>query len=176
MRAGFKIALAALLILAAEPAFAQTAGTTMPPGTQNPAVAQPRLVAPPQSVLSQPAQNYQPGPQPGGPPQPSGSQPSQAYQPGPQPGEPSPGALIVPGDAGGLCECVVNHDRAVSPFDKTKMHQSCLASVAACQSACNTDHSFSFVPHAIYTCPGGGEGTGRVAASASPVRRLASAR
>jgi hypothetical protein len=125
----------ALATLALHPALAQVPSSAAPAGTQNPALAQPRLVAPPP-----PAQLVSPPPvQPG---------------PGPQPDAPSAASLIVPGGAGGLCECLINHDPGQSVFDKTKMHQRCLGNVEACQALCNTPRYFSFVPHAVYTCPG----------------------
>jgi hypothetical protein len=173
-------AFAVVLAFVVVPDSAQSPGSqTMPAGVQNPAlVQQPQLVTPlrlprqpgaaaaaPQPQLAQP---YQPGPQPGGTaaaPQPQLAQP---YQPGPQPGaaqpgptqpgptpnEPAPSALISPDGTGGLCECLISHDPSLSVFDKSRMHQSCLASVDACQAACNTQRYFSFVPHAIFTCPG----------------------
>jgi hypothetical protein len=62
-------------------------------------------------------------------------------------------------------------------FDKTKMHQTCLGSPEACQAACQTDHYYSFVPHAIYTCPGpSGPATGHIAMNTRPVVRLLSRR
>jgi len=151
----------AVLAVAVVPAAAQSPGSgTMPAGAQNPAqnpaLVQPQLVTPlrlgpqpgtaatPQPQLAQP---YQPGPQPGG------AQPGPT-PPGPTPNEPAASALIGPDGTGGLCECLISHDPSLSLFDKARMHQSCLASVDACQAACNTQRYFSFVPHAIYTCPG----------------------
>jgi hypothetical protein len=151
-----KFILAAVLALAVQPAFAQAPITPMPPGAQNPAVAQPRLVAPPPMLT-------QPGPQP------------TAQPAGPQPGSPS--ALIVPGGAGGLCECLNSHNLSAAAFDKTHLHQSCLGSVDACQAACNTQYLFSFVPHAPFTCPGRpGEELGKVAVNARPSVLLLSQR
>lgn len=164
----FKFALAAALTLALQSAFAQTSGTSsMPPGTQNPALAQPRLVQPPQLV-----QPYQPGPQPGAPAPSAGVQP---FQPGPQPGQPAPSALIGPGGAGGLCECLNSHVLSAEAFDKTHLHQSCLASADACQTSCNTQNLYSFVPHAIYTCPGRPE-EGHIAMNTRRSTRLLGAR
>jgi hypothetical protein len=97
---------------------------------------------------------------------------------GPQPGGPqpdqSPASMIVPGGAGGLCECLINHDPSIPVLDKTRIHRSCLASVDACQAACNTDHYYSFVPHAVFTCPGRpDQETGHIALNTrSAVRRL----
>jgi hypothetical protein len=157
MRLGLVFALATMAALALQPAFAQSsAGGTMPAGTQNPAVAQPRLVAPPQLTS------------PSAPP---------LAPAGPQPDAPSPASMIVPGGAGGLCECLITHDQGVSPFDKTKMHQACLVSVEACQAVCNSPRVFSFVPHAVYTCPGTpGEGSRPVAANPRSAVRLATSR
>lgn len=156
MRPVFMFVLAAMAALALQPARAQTpSGSTIPPGTQNPALAQPRLVAPPQPSLILPS-----------------------AQPATPPAEAaSPSSLIIPGGAGGLCECLLSHDPALSVFDKTKMHQACLASVEACQAVCNTPHSFSFVPHAVYTCPGRpGEESRPVAGNNRRSVRLAAAR
>jgi hypothetical protein len=157
MRPVLRFALAALFGLVIQPALAQTPSTsTMPAGTQNPAVAQPRLVAPPPVQLTPP-----PPAQPAAPPSDAAS----------------PASMIIPGGAGGLCECLINHDPALSVFDKTKMHQTCLASVEACQAVCNTPRYFSFVPHAVYTCPGRpGEEVRPVAAARdrSPLRLAAS--
>jgi hypothetical protein len=158
MRPVCSFAFAAIVALALHPANAQTPSSSMPAGTQNPALAQPQLVAPPPVRLMQPA------PQPGGP------QPG-----GPTPDSPNAGVLITPGGAGGLCECLNSHNLSASVFDKTKMHQVCLGSVDACQAACNTQYLFSFVPHAIYTCPGRPE-EGHVAMNAQPSVRLLSAR
>jgi hypothetical protein len=152
MRPVFKFALAVLTVLALQPAFAQTpSSSTMPAGTQNPAIAQPRLVVPPQPVLSSPP-----------PVEPQSDAPA------------SPSSLIIPGGAGGLCECLVSQDQSETAFDRSKMHQTCLASVDACQAVCNTPHSYSFVPHAMYTCPGPPGGEPRpVAASDRRTVRLA---
>lgn len=156
-----KCAMAALLALAVAPAGAQTPSGAMPPGTQNPATAQPQLVAPATPQLTQPTPPAGPPPQPAAP---GGMTP--------------PSALIIPGGAGGLCECLINHDPNLPPFDKTKMHQVCLGSVEACQSACNTQRYYSFVPHAIFTCPAGpGEpGAGHIASGPRSPLRLASTR
>ena len=153
-----KLALAVMVASALQPALAQTPSRgAMPAGTQNPAVAQPQLVAPPPPArLSTP-----PAPQP----QPQPLAPSAAA--GPQ----TPGSMIIPGGAGGLCECLVNHDPTLTVFDKTKMHQSCMANVDACQAACNTQHFFSWVPHAVYTCPAR-PGEGQVAMNTLPASRL----
>jgi len=160
MLAFVKLALAAVLILALQPAYAQSPGAeSMPPGAQNPALVQPRLVPPPQPMLGQPAQ---PGPQP-----------TAAAPTGPQPGSPSAGALIVPGGAGGLCECLNSHNLSAAAFDKTHLHQSCLASAEVCQARCNTKYLFSFVPRAIYTCPGRPEeDVARVASNERPTSRM----
>ena len=220
MRPVVTLLLSAALALTLQPAVAQSPGAaTMPAGTQNPALAQPRLVPAPGGPLSQAAPQpggYRPGPQPSGDqpsPQPSGYQPGpqptsapaapqpggfqpgpqpggfqpgpqpggyppapapqpSSFQPGPQPGgfqpgptpdSPSAGVLAVPGGAGGLCECLIGHDRSLAALDKTKMHQTCLGNVAACQAACQTDHAYSFVPHAVYTCPLQPEKPGNVA-------------
>src|ERR1700737_5149332 len=110
MRPVFTFALV-MMALALHPALAQSPSTTtMPPGAQNPAIAQPRLVAPPP-----PAQLIPPPPLP-------------APTAGPQP-DAGPSALIIPGGAGGLCECLNGHNLSASVFDKTKMHQRCLGSV-----------------------------------------------
>jgi hypothetical protein len=148
-------ALAATLTLLAQPVLAQTpSANPMPPGTQNPALAQPQLVAPPPAQLGSPPRSAAP---PSGPT--------------------SPGALIVPGGAGGLCECLVDHDPSHPTYDKTKLLQRCLVSVDACQAACNTDHYYSFVPNATYTCPGNpGEASGHIAMNTRPALRLLSAR
>jgi hypothetical protein len=154
MRLGFVVALA-MAVLVWRPALAQSSSGTMPAGTQNPAVAQPRLVAPPQLVT------------------PPAAQPAAAV---PQPDEPSPSSMINPGGPGGLCECLVNHDPGAPPLDKNRMHQACLASVEACQAVCNSPRVFSFVPHAVYSCPGRpGEGSRPVAANRS-LLRLATSR
>lgn len=162
MRLGLVFALATMTALAAPPAFAQSSGTsTMPAGTQNPALAQPRLVAPPPQLLSPLA------------PQ-SAAQPAVA---GPQPDAPSPASMIIPGGAGGLCECLINHDPGVPALDKNKMHQACLVSVEACQAVCNSPRVYSFVPHAIYSCPGRpGEVSRPVAANDRSPVRLATSR
>ena len=158
MRPGFVFVLAALAALAVQPAFAQSSGgSTMPAGTQNPAVAQPRLVAPPELM---------------GRPQPA----AQPVPAGPQPDDPSPASMIIPGGAGGLCECLINHDPGVPALDKNRMHQACLASVEACQAVCNSPRVYSFVPHAVYSCPGRpGEVSRPVAANNRSVVRLATA-
>jgi len=135
----------------------------MPPGTQNPALVQPRLVQPPQPVLVQPPQ---PQAQPIAPPLAA-----------PPPAAASPSALIIPGGAGGLCECLNSHSLSATEFDKTHLHQSCLVSADACQAACNTANLYSYVPHAIYTCPGRpGEDLGHVAMNMRPSTRRLSAR
>ena len=134
MKLTVKLAAGMILALTLRPALAQMPGTsTVPAGTQNPALAQPRLNPPPA----------------GQPTQPAPEQPAAA----PQRDAASRGSMIIPGGAAGLCECLVNHDPAVPVLDITKMHQTCLASVDACQAACNTDHYYSFVPHAVNTCP-----------------------
>ena len=162
MRLGFVFALAAVAALTVLPAFAQSpGGSTMPAGTQNPAVAQPRLVAPPELMAR---------PQPIAP----SSLPAAA---GPQPDEPSPASMIIPGGAGGLCECLINHDPSVPALDKNRMHQACLASVEACQAVCNSPRVYSFVPHAVYSCPGRpGEESRPVAANNRSVVRLVASR
>jgi hypothetical protein len=163
MRPVFTFALTALAVLALQPAFAQTP-STMPPGTQNPALAQPRLVAPPVQLVQPP----RPGPQP----LPAGPQPGS-----PQPDASSPSALITPGGAGGLCECLNSHALSASIFDKTRLHQRCLTSAEACQAACNTQYLFSFVPHSIFTCPvRPGEEVGHVAMNTRPSARQLGAR
>jgi hypothetical protein len=160
MRLGFVFALAAMAALAMQPAFAQSSGgSTMPAGTQNPAVAQPRLVAPAELTAR---------------PQPAATSPQPAA--GPQPDDPSPASMIIPGGAGGLCECLINHDPGVPMLDKNRMHQACLASVEACQAVCNSPRVYSFVPHAVYSCPGRpGEASRPVAANDRSVVRLATA-
>jgi hypothetical protein len=152
MGRGSIFALAATLTLLAQPALAQTPGaSSMPAGTQNPALAQPQLVAPAPVQLAPP-------PRPAAPPP---STPT------------SPGALIVPGAAGGLCECLVDHDPSHPVYDKTRMHQRCLGSADACQAACNTERFYSFIPHATYTCPGNpGDATGHIAMNMRPALRL----
>ena len=161
MGRGLMFTSGAVLALLLHPAIAQTPGqmpaaAAMPPGTQNPALAQPPAAAPAPVRMS---------PTPVPPATPPTSQ--------------SPAALIVPGGAGGLCECLINHDApGKKQFDKTRMHQTCLANVDACQAACNTDHYYSFVPHAVYTCPmqPGGPNTGHIAMNAAPAVRLLSRR
>jgi len=141
MRAVVTLVLSTVLVLALEPAFAQSTAqspgaATMPPGAQNPAVVQPTMIPPAQLT-----------------PQPAPAQP--APPPAPAQTPESPTALITPDTAaGGLCECLINHDPHLPVYDKTKMHQRCLGSPEACQAECQTDRYFSFVPHAIYTCPG----------------------
>lgn len=158
MRLGFVFALAIMAALASQPAFAQSSGgSTMPAGTQNPAVAQPRLVAPPE-LMARPQPAAQPAPA------------------GPQPDDPSPASMIIPGGAGGLCECLINHDPGVPALDKNRMHQACLVSIEACQAVCNSPRVYSFVPHAVYSCPGRpGEASRPVAANDRSVVRLATA-
>ncbi len=178
MRRVVMLVLSAMLALALQPAFAQSPGAaTMPPGTQNPALAQPRLIIPPGGPLSQPApqpNSTQPGPQPTGA-QP-GPQPSN-FQPGPTPNQPAPSALIGPGDTQGLCECLIYQDPNLPPYDKTKIHRSCSPSPDSCQAACNSGKYFSFVPHAIFSCPGQpGEPNGHIAMNFSPALRLLSRR
>jgi hypothetical protein len=156
MRLGFVFGLAAVGMLALQPAFAQSSGGTMPAGTQNPAVAQPRLIAPPE-LISRPS------------PQPAPA--------GPQPDAPSPSSMTLPGGAGGLCECLINHDPGAPAFDKSKMHQACLVSVDACQAVCNSPRVFSFVPQAVYSCPGRPDESSRpVAANERNPVRLATSR
>lgn len=82
---------------------------------------------------------------------------------------------MVPGGAGGFCECLINHDAGLSVFDKTKMHQACLANVEACQAVCNTQRFFSFIPNAVYTCPGRRDEPGHVAMNTRPAARLLTA-
>jgi hypothetical protein len=161
MRLGFVFALTAMAALAVPPAFAQSpGGSTMPAGTQNPAVAQPRLVTPLELMAR---------------PQPAAT-PSSQPTAGPQPDDPSPASMIIPGGAGGLCECLINHDPGVPAIDKNRMHQACLASVEACQAVCNSPRVYSFVPHAVYSCPGRpGEVSRPVAANDRSVVRLATA-
>ncbi|MFZ2004004.1 MAG: hypothetical protein WAV02_02885 [Stellaceae bacterium] len=178
MRQVVTLVLSAALALTLQPAFAQSPGAaTMPPGTQNPAlVQQPRLIPPPGGPLSPPAtqpSGYQPGPQPESA-QP-GPQPSN-FQPGPTPDQPAPSALIGPGDTGGLCECLINHDPNLPPYDKTMIHRSCTSTVDACQAACNTGKYYSFVPHAVFSCPGQPEPNGHIAMNFSPMSRLLSRR
>lgn len=190
MRPVVTLSLSALLALTLRPALAQSPGAaTMPPGTQNPALVQPQLVQPPGGPLSQVApqpSGYTSGPQPSTAqpsgytpgPQPSGYQPGpqpSGFQPGPTPSNPAPSALIGPDGAGGLCECLINHDPNISPFDKTKMHLGCKDSPDACRAACQTDRYFSFVPHAVFSCPGpGGPATGHIALNTRPAVRLLS--
>jgi hypothetical protein len=158
MGRGSILALTAILALLPQPGFAQTPGaSSRPAGTQNPAVVQPQLVTPAPVQLAPPA-------------------PPIAVPPGgPTPN--SHGALVVPGGAGGLCECLIDHDPAHPTWDKTRMHQRCLGSVDACQAACNTERFYSFVPHATYTCPSNpGEAGGHIAMNMQPVLRRLSAR
>jgi hypothetical protein len=169
MRPMVTFIMSAALALTLQPAFAQSPGaSTMPPGTQNPAVAQPHLVPAPGGPLSPsspPPTSAQPGTQPASA-QP-GSQPNSAQPqpvsatpgtapPGATPDQPASSALLTPDatGAGGLCQCLSNQDPKVSPFDQTQMHQSCRDSIEACQTECQTDHDYSFVPHAVFTCPG----------------------
>jgi hypothetical protein len=156
MGRGLILALAATLALLAQPALAQTpAARSMPAGTQNPALAQPQLVAPAPVQLVPPSPPITPPP----------SAPT------------SPGALIVPGGAGGLCECLIDHDPSHPTWDKTRMQQRCLASADACQAVCNTERFYSFIPHATYTCPGNpGDATGHIAMNMQPAMRLLSRR
>jgi hypothetical protein len=135
-----KVALAAIVVLALgpalRPALAQSPGASMMPiGAQNPAVTQPPPIAPRTPVVLPPSTTVVP------------------QEPAPPPANQSPASMIIPGGAAGLCECLINHDPSAPAFDKTKMHQSCLASVDACQAACNSDHYYTFVPHAAFTCP-----------------------
>ena len=155
MGRGLIFALAAMLSLLVQPALAQTPGaSSRPAGTQNPALAQPQPIAPAPVQLA--------------PPSPPLASPSAPI---------SPGALIVPGGAGGLCECLMDHDPAHPTWDQTRMHQRCLASVDACQAACNTERFYSFVPHATYTCPGSpGNATGHIAMNTQPALRLLASR
>ena len=150
MSLGSKLAIGAAFALMLQPALAQTPSPpSMPVGTQNPALAQPQLAAPAPVQLT---------------PQPPAA---------PQPDAASPSSMIIPGGAGGLCECLINHDASLSVFDKTKMHQACLASVDACRAACNTDHYYSFVPHAVFTCPvRPDQDTGHIAMNTRPAVRL----
>jgi len=152
---GSILALMTALTLLAPPALAQTPRTsTMPPGTQNPALVQPQAVAPAPIQLAPP------------------SPPIAA------PGSPSsPGLSVVPGTAGGLCECLIDHDPSHPTWDKTRMHQRCLGSVDACQAACNTERFYSFIPHATFTCPGNpGEASGHIAMNLRPALLRLSAR
>jgi hypothetical protein len=155
MGRGWTFVLAAALTLLALSASAQTPNANpMPPGTQNPALVQPQLVAPPPAQLVPP-------PQLGGP----SRSPT------------SSGALTVPGGAGGLCECLVDHDPSHPTYDKTRLLQRCLVSVDACQAACNSERFYSFIPHATYSCPGNpGEASGHIAMNMRPAPRLLSAR
>ena len=85
--------------------------------------------------------------------------------------------MIIPGGAGGLCECVISHEPGAPALDQSKMHQACLASVEACQAVCNSPRVYSFVPHAAYSCPGRpGESSTPVAANRRSVVRLATSR
>jgi hypothetical protein len=141
-------------VSAQTPSASATPPAPMPPGTQNPALAQPQLVAPPPVQLVPPSE-------PAAPP----SAPL------------SPGALITPGGAGGLCECLVDHDPSHPTYDKTRMTQHCLVSVDACQAACNTEQFYSFIPHATYTCPiNPGDASGHIAMNMRPTFRLLGAR
>ena len=201
MRPVVTLVLSAAFLLTLQPAFAQSSGAaTTPAGTQNPAVVQPRLIPPPGGpLLSQPApqpNGYQPGPQPSGyqaephakgfvpgpqpnsgqpGPQPASAQPGpqpNGFQPGPTPNQPAPSALIGPDNAGGLCECLIDHDPNLPNYDKTKIRRSCSPSPDACQSACNTGKYYSFVPHAVFSCPGQPEPNGHIAMNFSPAWRL----
>ena len=156
MRPMVTFVMSAALALTLQPAFAQSPGaSTMPPGTQNPAVVQPHLVPAPGGPLSPVA-----SPQP----QSTGAQPNNAQsavqpasaQPGATPDQTGSSALVTPDatGAGGLCQCLTTQGPHVSPFDQTQMHQSCRDSVEACQTECQTDHDYSWVPHAVFTCPG----------------------
>jgi hypothetical protein len=163
MRLAVTIILSAALVLALRPTLAQSPGAaTMPPGTQNPALVQPQMTPPvqltPQPIVIPPA----------GAPQPGAASPPSA-----------PSALITPdgSGAGGLCECLVNHDTKLPVLDKTKMHWRCVGSPEACQQECQTDRYFSFVPHAIGTCPSpSGPAAGHIALSSRPVLLLLSRR
>lgn len=134
--------MSAALALTLQPAFAQSpSASTMPPGTQNPAIAQPHLVQPPGGPLPPVAS-----------PQPASATPDAA----PPTDQPGSSALVAPDatGAGGLCQCLTNEGPKVSPSNQTQMLQSCRESVAACQTECQTDHAYSWVPHAVFTCPG----------------------
>jgi hypothetical protein len=163
MRLGSVFAAAAMAALALQPAFAQSGGGSMPAGTQNPAAAQPRLVTPAQLVA---------------PPQPVWLSPGQAAPAEPQPDASSPSSMIIPGGAGGLCECpIISHEPGAPVLDQSKIHLACLASVEACQAVCNSPRVFSFVPHAVYSCPGRpGEASTPVATNRRGVVRLATSR
>jgi hypothetical protein len=152
MGRGLIFAVAAMLVFVAQPLLAQSPGArSMPAGTQNPALAQPQLVAPAPVQLVPPSPPIAPPP----------SAPT------------SSGAMIIPGGAGGLCECLIDHDPSHPTWDKTRMQQRCLASADACQAACNTERFYSFIPHATYTCPGSpGEATGHIAMNMQPTLRL----
>jgi hypothetical protein len=156
MGRGSIFALAAMLTLLVLPAWAQMpSANSMPAGTQNPAVVQPQMTAPAPVRPAPPSQPAAP----------------QATAPA------SPDALIGPGSAGGLCECLIDHDPSHPTWDKTRMHQRCMGSVDACRAACNTERFYSFIPHATYTCPGNpGDTTGHIAMNMRPALRLLAAR
>jgi hypothetical protein len=163
--------MSAALTLTLQPAFAQSpSASAMPPGTQNPALVQPHLVPAPGGPLS-PAT-----------PQPNSGQPvaqPASAQPGATPEQPGSNAMILPDStgAGGLCQCLTNDRPGVSPFDQTQMHQSCRNSVEACQTECQTDHNYSWVPHAVFTCPGPATpAPGHIAMSRRPAVLLLSRR
>jgi hypothetical protein len=68
----------------------------------------------------------------------------------------------APAGAAGLCQCLPPPD--ASPFDRTSLHLSCLGTLYGCQSACNTNVAFSYIPDARHSCPARPEEeTGRIA-------------
>jgi hypothetical protein len=163
MRPVVTIVLAATLALGLHPALAQQSpgAATMPPGTQNPALAQPQMASP---LIPGTRTNAA---------QPSGTPPS----PGAAPGTAAPSADTTPTGAAGLCQCLISQGPNVPPLDQTKLHLSCSASVGACQAACNTDKSFAFIPEAAFSCPGQPqEQNGHIVMNFTPVTRLLSRR
>ena len=54
--------------------------------------------------------------------------------------------------AGGLCQCLPPPGGR-SPFENTDLRISCRGTLYACQSGCNTNITFSYIPDARYSCP-----------------------
>ncbi|HTW51939.1 MAG TPA: hypothetical protein VME45_08610 [Stellaceae bacterium] len=163
MRPMVTFVMSAALALTLQPAFAQSpSASTMPPGTQNPAIAQPHLVTPPGGPVASPTTSAQPEAPPAATPE-----------------QPASSASVTPDatGAGGLCQCLTNQGPKVPPLDQTQMHQSCRVSVEACQTECQTDHYYSWVPHAVFTCPGPSTpAPGHIAMSRRPAMLLLSRR
>jgi len=76
----------------------------------------------------------------------------------------------APAGAAGLCQCLPPPDGG--PFERTSLHLSCLGTLYGCQSACNTNVAFSYIPDAQHSCPAGpDEETSRIAALARNTAR-----